>query len=146
MPDTKGKPVSRRNFIKLAAGAAAAGPFFVFAPNAFAGEKRLKIAKWAHFVPEFDDWFINVMAAEWGKQNKTRVTVDVIPVEEIRDHAFAEVSAGKGHDIFIFPWSPAEYHQHVIDHAAIYQMVAIKYGAIQQLAVRSTLNLTTKKY
>jgi multiple sugar transport system substrate-binding protein len=67
-------------------------------------------------------------------------------VEEIRDRAFAEVAAGKGHDIFIFPWPPAEYHQHVIDHGVIYQMVAAKYGAIQQLAFRSTFNLTTRKY
>ena len=146
MSNTKGKRVSRRNFIKLAAGAAAAGPFFVFTPNAFASDKTLRIAKWAHFLPEFDDWFVNQMAAEWGKHNKTRVTVDLIPVEEIRDRAFAEVKAGKGHDAFIFPWPPAEFHQHVIDHAGIYQMVAAKYGAIQQLAFRSTLNTKTKKY
>ncbi|HJX84677.1 MAG TPA: carbohydrate ABC transporter substrate-binding protein, partial [Candidatus Angelobacter sp.] len=133
-------------FIKLAAGAAAAGPFFVFTPAAFASEKTLKVAKWAHFLPEFDDWFIKVMAADWGKQNRTEVTVDLIPVEEIRDRAFAEVAAGKGHDIFIFPWPPAEYHQHVIDHAVIYQMVAAKYGSIQQLAFRSTFNPATKKY
>jgi multiple sugar transport system substrate-binding protein len=136
---------TRRNFIK-AAGAAAVGPFFVFTPNAFASEKTLKVAKWAHFLPEFDDWFVNVMAAQWGKQNQTNVTVDVIPVEEMRGRAFAEVTAGKGHDVFIFPWPPAEYHQHVIDHAGIYQTVAAKYGAIQQIAHRSTFNLTNKKY
>ena len=93
MPGPKRKRFSRRNFIKLAAGAAAVGPFFVFRPNAFASEMTLKVAKWAHFLPEFDDWFINVMAAEWGKRNKTKVTVDVIPVEEIRERAFAEVTA-----------------------------------------------------
>jgi multiple sugar transport system substrate-binding protein len=146
MSRPKGKRVTRRNFIKLATGAAATVPFFVFTPNAFASSKTLKVAKWAHFLPEFDDWFINVMVADWGKQNQTKVTVDVIPIEEIRDRAFAEVTAGKGHDIFIFPWPPAEYHQHVIDHAGIYQMVAAKYGAIQQLAFRSTFNPATKKY
>jgi multiple sugar transport system substrate-binding protein len=138
--------LTRRHFIKLTAGAAAVGPFFVFTPNAFASEKTLKVAKWAHFLPEFDDWFINGMAAEWGKQNKTQVTVDVIPVEEIRDRAFAEVTAGEGHDIFIFPWPPAEYHQHAIDHTGIYQTVAAKYGAIQQIAHRSTFNPNKKKY
>jgi multiple sugar transport system substrate-binding protein len=142
----KRKRVTRRNFIKLAAGAAAVGPFLVFTPNAFASENTLKVAKWAHFLPEFDDWFVNVMAAAWGRQNNTKVTVDVIPVEEIRDRAFAEVTAGKGHDVFIFPWPPAEYHQHAIDHAGIYQTVADKYGAIQQLAHRSTFNLNNKKY
>jgi multiple sugar transport system substrate-binding protein len=146
MPNLKGKRVSRRDFIRLAAGTAAVGPFFLFPDRVLAGQKTLKVAKWAHFLPEFDDWFINVVASGWGKQNKTKVTVDVIPVEEIRDRAFAEVTAGKGHDIFIFPWPPAEYHQHVIDHAGIYQMVAAKYGAIQQLAFRSTWNPATKKY
>jgi multiple sugar transport system substrate-binding protein len=146
MSSAKGKRFSRRDFIKVAAGAAAAGPFFVFTPDAFASSKTLKIAKWAHFLPEFDDWFVNVAAAEWGKQNNTKVTVDLIPVEEVRERAFAEVTAGQGHDVFIFPWPPAEYHQHVIDHGVVYQAVAAKYGAIQQLAHRSTFNWKTKKY
>jgi multiple sugar transport system substrate-binding protein len=146
MPKPKRRSVTRRSFVKLAAGAVAVGPFFVFTPNAFASEKTLKVAKWAHFLPEFDDWFINVMAAEWGRQNKTQITVDVIPVEEIRDRAFAEVTAGQGHDVFIFPWPPAEFHQHAIDHTGIYQTVAAKYGSIQQLAHRSTFNLNNKKY
>jgi multiple sugar transport system substrate-binding protein len=141
-----GSKTSRRNFLKLAAGSAALGPFFLFSPHALASQKTLKVAKWAHFLPEFDQWFVNVVANEWGKQNNTKVTVDVIPVEEIRDRAFAEVKAGKGHDIFIFPWPPAEFHQNVIDHAGIYQMLASKFGAIQQLAFRSTLNRATKKY
>ena len=137
---------SRRNFLRFAGGAAAFGPFFLFSPHALASPKTLKIAKWAHFLPEFDDWFVKVWAADWGKQNNTNVSVDVIPVEEIRDRAFAEVKAGKGHDIFIFPWPPAEFHQSVIDHAGIYQAVAPKYGAIQQLAYRSTWNPATRKY
>lgn len=141
-----GSKTSRRNFLKLAAGTAALGPFFLFSPYALASQTTLKIAKWAHFLPEFDDWFVNVMAQDWGKKNDTKVTVDVIPVEEIRDRAFAEAKAGKGHDIFIFPWPPAEFHQNVIDHAAVYQIAAPKYGAIQQLAFRSTLNPATKKY
>jgi multiple sugar transport system substrate-binding protein len=146
MPGSRGKKVSRRNFIKLAAGAAVAGPFFVFTPDVFASSTTLKVAKWAHFLPEFDDWFVNVAAAEWGKQNNTKVTVDLIPVEQVRERAFAEVTAGQGHDVFIFPWPPAEYHQHVIDHGGVYQAVAAKYGAIQQLAHRSTFNLKNKKY
>ena len=146
MASNRLKRVSRRSFIRLGAGAAAAGPFFVFTPGAFANSKTLKIAKWTHFLPEFDDWFIRSVAADWGKQNRTNVTIDLIPVEEVHDRAFAEVTAGKGHDIFIFPWPPAEYHQSAIDHGVIYQMVAAKYGAIQQLAHRSTFNLKTKKY
>ena len=138
--------LSRRNFLKFAGGAAALGPFFLFSPHALASPKTLKIAKWAHFLPEFDDWFVKEMVVAWGKQNNTNVTVDLIPVEEIRDRAFAEVKAGEGHDIFIFPWPPAEFHQSVIDHAGIYQAVAGKMGAIQQLAFRSTWNPATRKY
>ncbi len=137
---------SRRNFLRFAGGAAALGPFFLFSPHVLASPKTLKIAKWAHFLPEFDDWFVKVWAADWGKQNNTNVSVDVIPVEEIRGHAFAEVKAGTGHDIFIFPWPPAEFHQSVIDHAGIYQAISSKYGAIQQLAHRSTWNPATRKY
>jgi multiple sugar transport system substrate-binding protein len=137
---------SRRDFLRLAAGAAAFGPFFLFPDRALAGQKTLKIAKWAHFLPEFDQWFVNVLAQDWGKQNDTKVTVDVIPVEEIRERAFAEVKARNGHDLFIFPWSPAEYHQHTIDHSEVYQAVASRYGAIQQLAFRSTFDFKTKTH
>jgi multiple sugar transport system substrate-binding protein len=146
MVKARGSMTSRRDFLKLAAGTAAFGPFFHFPAQALASQKTLRIAKWAHFLPEFDQWFVNVMAAEWGRQNDTRVTVDVIPVEQIRERAFAEVKACKGHDLFIFPWPPAEFCQHVIDHGEIYQAVAARVGAIQQLAHRSTLNFRTKTY
>ena len=143
---TKGSATSRRDFLKLAAGSAAFGPFFLFPDRALASQKTLKIAKWAHLLPEFDHWFVNVMAPDWGNQNDTKVTVDVIPVEEIRGRAFTEVKARKGHDLFIFPWPPAEYYQHVLDHSDIYQTVASRYGAIQQLAFRSTFNFKTKTH
>jgi multiple sugar transport system substrate-binding protein len=141
----KGNQILRRDFVKLAAGAAAAGPFFFFPDRALASQRTLKIAKWAHFVPEFDSWFAS-MAGDWGKQHGTRVTVDEIPVEKISATANAEVKAGKGHDVFVFPWPPAEYYQYAIDHSEIYQTVASKYGAIQQLAHRSTFNLKNKTY
>ncbi len=143
---TLGWTTSRRDFLRLAAGAAAFGPFFLFPERALASQKILKIAKWAHFLPEFDRWFVNVMAKDWGNKNDTNVIVDIIPVEQIRDRAFAEVKAGKGHDLFMFPWPPAEFGQHVIDHGEIYQAVAGRVGAIQQLAHRSTFNFKTKTY
>lgn len=136
---------SRRKFLKFTAATAAFGPFFSFPERALAGQKTLKIAKWAHFLPEFDQWFQNVLAKEWGQKHDTKVTVDLIPVEEIRARAFAEVKAGRGHDVFMFPWPPAEFYQSVIDHAEIYQEVVLKYGAIQQLAHRSTYNFKLKK-
>jgi len=145
MARVKGKQVSRRDFIGLAAGAAVLGPHFLFAPRALASQKTLKIAKWAHFVPEFDLWFEST-ARDWGTQHDTNITVDEIPLGQIGATATAEIEAGVGHDVFIFPWSPAEYYQHAIDHGPIYQMVASKYGTVPQLAHRSTFNLTKKRY
>ena len=139
------KRISRRDFIKSAAGAAAVGPFFLFPSDAYASQKTLKIAKWTHFVPEYDDWFES-MAQDWGKQHDTKIIVDEIPVEGISTAAMSEVKAGKGHDVFVFPFPPAEYYQYVIDHAEIYQNVAGKYGAIPQLAYRSTYNNKNKQY
>ena len=146
MTRNTGAKASRRDFLKFAAGVAAFGPFFLFPGRARASQQTLKIAKWAHFLPEYDQWFVDVLAKDWGQQNDTNVSVDIIPVEQIRDRAFAEVKAGKGHDLFIFPWPPAEFSQHVIDHGEIYQAVASRVGAIQQLAHRSTFNSQTKKY
>jgi multiple sugar transport system substrate-binding protein len=145
MTTPKGKSIPRRDFIHLATGAAAVGPFFLFPDRAIAIQKTLKIAKWAHFLPEFDSWFES-MATDWGQQHDTKVTVDEIAVEKITATAHAEIKAGKGHDVFMFPWPPAEYYQHAIDHSEVYQTVASKYGAIQQLAHRSTFNLKNKTY
>src|SRR5215472_16219102 len=133
MTRTAVRATSRRDFLKVAAGAAAFGPFFLFPDRALATQKTLKIAKWAHFLPEFDQWFVNVLAKEWGLKNDTKVTVDVIPLEEVHTRAKAEVKAGKGHDVFMFPWPPSEFYQHVIDHGEIYQTLAGKYGQIDRL-------------
>jgi multiple sugar transport system substrate-binding protein len=146
MTNTAAGTNSRRNFLRLAAGAAAFGPFFLFPDRALASQKTLKVAKWAHFLPEFDQWFVNVLAQDWGKRNDTRITVDVLPVEQIRDRALAEATAGQGHDVFIFPWPPAEYCRHLIDHGEIYQTITSRFGAMQQLAHRSTFNFKTRTY
>jgi multiple sugar transport system substrate-binding protein len=137
---------SRRDFLRLAAGSTAFGPFFLFPARALASQKTLKIAKWAHFLPEFDSWFEASVAEGWGKKNDTKVIVDAIPVEQVYARASAEVKAGKGHDVFIFPWPPAEFQQHVIDHAEIIQQVASKHGSIEWMAHRSTVNMKTKRY
>lgn len=137
--------MDRRGFVTLATAAVLAGPLGLIPDRALAGRKTLRIAKWAHFVPEFDVWFESI-ATEWGRQNDTLVSVDKIPLDEIAAVATAEVRAGKGHDIFIFPSPPAEYYQHTIDHGGVYQAVAAKFGAIPQLAYRSTFNPRTGKY
>jgi multiple sugar transport system substrate-binding protein len=133
--------LDRRNFIRITAGAAA--PFVLAHAQK---RKTLKIAKWAHFLPEFDQWFSGELAREWGKQHDTEVIVHHIPVEKIDALAAAEVATRSGHDLFIFPWPPAVYLKHVIDHAEIYQTVAFKFGSLDRLAHRSTFDPKTKRY
>lgn len=58
------KARTRRNFLKLAAGTAVFCPFVSFPLRAIASQPTLKIAKWAHFLPEFDTWFEG-WANEW---------------------------------------------------------------------------------
>jgi multiple sugar transport system substrate-binding protein len=138
--------ISRRGVVGLAAVTAAVGPFFAFPDRAHAVQKTLKIAKWAHFLPEYDAWFEDVLAPEWGGRNDTRVVVDHIPADKIHALAAAEIQAGGGHDVFMFPWPPAEFQQHVIDHSEIYQAVTLKFGNLDRLAHRSTFDPKAKKY
>ena len=142
---TRSARLSRRKVLRLAAATAAVGPF-VLSGRARASQPTLKIAKWAHFLPEYDVWFADTLAADWGDRNDTKVIVDHIPAESIRAFAAAEVAAGTGHDVFIFPWSPAEFQRHAIDHGEIYQTVAMKFGNIDRLAHKSTFDPKTKRY
>jgi ABC-type glycerol-3-phosphate transport system substrate-binding protein len=145
MQGVEQKRVSRRRFVKLTTTAALAGPFFNFPDRTFASQKELRIAKWAHFVAEYDVWFAE-MAKDWGKQHETQVTVDTIPPEQIWSRATAETKAGSGHDVFMFPWPPAEFLPHVIDHTEIYEKAAFKYGSIPQIAYKSTFFPKRKKH
>jgi multiple sugar transport system substrate-binding protein len=150
MTRVRGEKVSRREFLKLAATtaatAAAVGPSFLFPHRASAQQKTLKIAKWAHFLPEYDAWFELGLAREWGQRYDVQVIVDHIPVEEIHARAAAEVAAGKGHDLFMFPWPPAEFQRQVIDHTEIYQAVSFRHGTVDRLGHKSTFDPKTKKY
>jgi multiple sugar transport system substrate-binding protein len=76
------KATTRRNFLKLGASTAALYPFVSFPPRSMASQATLKVAKWAHFLPEFDTWFEG-WASEWGRQHDLPVTVDEIPVENV---------------------------------------------------------------
>jgi multiple sugar transport system substrate-binding protein len=141
-----GKKLSRREFVRFAAITAVAGPFLALPDRTLASQKTLKVAKWAHFLPDYDPWFEGVLAQEWGRQHDTKVVVDHIPVEKVHAAAAAEVAGGKGHDVFMFPWPPAEFQKHVIDHAEIYQKVAFKFGNLDRLAHKSTFDPKAKKY
>ena len=140
------KRFPRRDFIKFAAAATAVGPFFNFSARLIGNPKTLRIAKWAHFMPEYDAWFESDWVKQWGEKNNTVVIVDNIPVERVHSDALAEVAAGKGHDLFMFPWPPAEFQKHAIDHTEIYQNVSMKYGSIPQISYKSTFNPKAKTH
>ncbi len=141
--------ISRRRFIQatgaaaLGAGLSAAG----LAPRtARAQQKTLKIMQWSHFVPAYDKWFDGVFCKQWGEKHGTQVIVDHISIGEINARAAAEVSAQKGHDLFMFLSPPAAYEKQVIDHTEIYQEVQRKHGKVIDLGHKSTFNPKTKKY
>jgi hypothetical protein len=133
MRSTRSELRSRREFVRLAVGAAAIGPFYAFPKRTLASRKALRIAKWTHLVPEFDTWFEET-AKDWGRKQDTEVEVTNIPIEQVWASAKTEAKNGAGHDIFIFPWPPAEFQRDAIDHTEIYEKVAFRYGSIPQIA------------
>ncbi len=141
--------LTRRQFVKVTgtgALAAGVGANFLFPARAAAQQKTLRIIQWSHFVPGYDKWFDNTYTKEWGAKNNTNVVVDHIAIGEINARAAAEVSAKKGHDLFMFLSPPAAYEKQVIDHSEIYQTVEKKHGKKIDLAHKSTYNPKTKKY
>jgi multiple sugar transport system substrate-binding protein len=149
MARKKGKGISRREFVKLAgtgALAAGIGPAFLFPERAQAQQKTLKILQWSHFVPAWDTWFNGTFTKEWGQKNNTNVIVDNINLVDLNTRAASEVSAKKGHDLFMFLSPPAAYEKVTIDMAHVYQEVEKKHGKKIDLAHKSTFNPKTKRY
>lgn len=130
----------------MASAAVGSGPFFQFPERTLAARKTLRIARWAHFIPEYNDWFDSDYAAEWGRQHDTHVIVDQVACDEIHARAAAEVAAGTGHDLFMFPWPPAEYYRHAIDHTDIYKAVANRHGNVNRIGHASTFDPARKRY
>jgi len=144
-----GHRFTRRDFVKITGAGtlgATAGPFFLFPERALAQQKSLKIAQWSHFVPGFDKWFDGVFAKQWGEKHNMNVTVDHITAREVNARGATEVSARKGHDLFLFQFPPAAYEKQVIDLTDVYQEVERKHGKVIPLGHRSTFNPKTKKY
>src|SRR5271170_1848988 len=149
MAKKKGQGISRREFVKVTgAGALAAGlgPAFLFPERALAQQKTLKILQWSHFVPAYDTWFNGTFTKEWGQKNNTNVVVDNINLVDLGTRAASEVSAKKGHDLFMFLSPPAAYENSTIDMSNVYQEVEKKHGKKIELAHKSTFNPKTKKY
>ena len=140
---------SRREFIKaVGAGALATGigANIIIPRRAHAAKKTLKILQWVHFVPAYDEWFNEKYVKEWGEKNDTEVIVDNIHIAGIPARAEAEVSAQKGHDLFLFNWPPPPFEEQVVDMGDVYQECERRIGKPIDLAIKSTYNPKTKKY
>ena len=135
--------ISRRKLIQVAGASAAA---LALPKKARAAKKTLRILQWNHFVPGYDKWFNGQYIKEWGEKNDTDVQVDNVGIPAINPTAAAEVSAKKGHDLFMFLWPRPAYEEDVIDHGEIYKECEKKWGKPIDLAVKSTYNPKTKKY
>lgn len=141
--------VGRREFLKatgtgavvLGLGARVARP-----ERAWAAKKKLRILQWVHFVPAYDKWFNEKLAKEWGEKNDTEVIVDNIGIAGVNARAAAEVSAQKGHDLFLFNWPPPSFEEQTVDMRDVYTELERKFGKPIDLAVKSTYNPKTKKY
>lgn len=108
--------------------------------------KRLRILQSSHFVPAFDEWFVNVFVKEWGERNDTDVQVTNVGMTAIEGRAELESRRGFGHDICMFLSPPASYEDFVIDHRDIYAECERRYGKPLDIAARSTFNPVTGKY
>jgi multiple sugar transport system substrate-binding protein len=149
MKKKKDRGISRRDFVKVTgtgALAAGVGANFLFPAKAAAQQKTLRIIQWSHFVPAWDKWFNETYTKEWGAKNNTNVIVDNINLVDLPARAASEVSAKKGHDLFMFLSPPAAYEPQVIDMTHVYADVEKKHGKKIDLAHKSTYNPKTKKY
>ncbi len=149
MAEKKRGRISRRDFVKAAgvgALAAGLGPGIIIPGRARAAKKTLKILNWVHFVPAYDEWFNKKYTKEWGQKNDTEVTVDNIGIAGVNARGAAEVSAQKGHDLFLFNWPPPAFEEQTVDMKEVYQELERKFGKPIDLAIKSTYNPKTKKY
>ncbi|MXN79225.1 extracellular solute-binding protein [Burkholderia sp. 4701] len=141
---------SRRRRVVQAAAAAALvtglAPLMRPRPVHAAPSRTLRILQWNHFVPGYDKWFDGTYVREWGDRHDTEVIVDHVGIPALATRAAAEVSARKGHDLFMFLSPPPVYEDQVIDHREIYEECRRKHGKPAELAVRSTYNPKTGKY
>jgi multiple sugar transport system substrate-binding protein len=145
--DDTSRGLRRREFVKTVGAAALAGPLIYTSKKARAqGKKKLKIMQWKHFVPDYDKWFDGVFTKKWGEKNDTEVIVDHIVNTELNTRAAAEVSAKKGHDLFMFLSPPAAFEQQTLDMTNVYKEVEKRHGKMIDIAHRSTFNPKTKRY
>jgi multiple sugar transport system substrate-binding protein len=155
-----GDAFSRRDFLRLTAGAAAAAAMgagcgsgsdkpkrsAAAKSGATKGGQTLRIAQWSHFVPAYDQWFDDEFTKRWGDEHDVEVLVDHIPFAQLRDRAHAEVAAQRGHDVIAFVSPPPVFEDQVIDHRTLVEEVEARTGKMTPLVERSVFNPKTNKY
>jgi multiple sugar transport system substrate-binding protein len=145
---TRISPLSRRHVLKAGGAAAlvAGAPGIIIPGRGNAQQKTLKILKWRHGIPAYDDWFSGTYVKQWGEKNETEVIVDTVGYAEVKGKAEAEAAARQGHDLVMFLTPAAIYEDQVIDHREIYEECKRRYGQVAQFGVNSTYNPKTNKY
>jgi multiple sugar transport system substrate-binding protein len=119
-------------------------PGIIFPGRGNAQQKTLKILKWRHGIPAYDEWFAGTYIKKWGEKNDTEVIVDTVGYAEVKGKAEAE--ARQGHDLVMFLTPAAIYEDQVIDHREVYEECKRRYGQVAQFGVKSTYNPKTNKY
>ncbi|MBI3734150.1 MAG: extracellular solute-binding protein [Chloroflexi bacterium] len=105
------KPMTRRRFLTLAGTASAAAVLAACSPGGSApaggptnapqvstGGGDLNFLTWTNFVPEMDK-SLDELAKKWGDQNKVKVTVEHININDIPTRRAAAVQAKSGPDL-----------------------------------------------
>lgn len=156
-----GNTFTRRDFLRVAAGAAAVAATGAAcgsgsdkpkssgaAPKGGAakGGRTLRIAQVSHFVPGYDSWFDNEYTRAWGERNGVQVVVDHIPVGELPARAAAEVNARRGHDLFALVSPPAAFEDDVVNLRDVVEEIQAKVGKANPVAERSAYNPKTNTW
>ena len=125
--------LTRRHFIRVSGTALAGSTLATMldarrAPAQIRGT-TLRMLKWSHFIPAYDQWF-DKFAREWGEKNGVRVLVDHIPHLELPARYAAEFAAGAGHDLIYFVGQilTGHYYRNLVDVSDVASGLAKKYG------------------
>jgi multiple sugar transport system substrate-binding protein len=151
---------TRRDFLRLAAGAAATAAAGAAAGCGGSGPSKetkaakggaattgrtLRVVQFSHFLPVYDDWFDDEYIVRWGEEHDASVVVDRIPFNEVASRADAEISAQGPHDIFGFVDAPSMHEDEVIDHRELLEEITGRFGKMIPLVERCVVNPRTGK-
>ncbi len=138
----------RRQLLKTIGAAAlptSAAPM-LFAGDARAEKKTLRILRWKNFIPEFESWFNDVFVRKWEVENGIRVIIDNVGLGEVDQLAAAEAKAQQGHDMVLFLSPRPLLEDHVIDHREIFEECERQYGRAHDFVYRSCYNPATNRF